>query len=103
MQGMPIPVAGCKADLFKQVCFHRMKGLLDSSIHVNAVYLGLAKAFHFMAYVGMIKKHAVYGIKRMHFGRTKSWLADRSQSGESNKWNYFQRIPTRISSWYNIV
>lgn len=80
-----------------------MKGLLESSIHVNAVYMGLAKAFHFMAYVGMIKKHALYGIKRMHFGRTKSWLTDRSQSGESNERNYFQQVPTRISSWYNIV
>lgn len=63
----------------------------------------LPKAFHFMAYVGMIKKHALYGIKRIHFGRTKSWLPDRLQSGESNKWNYFQQIPTRISSWYNII
>lgn len=103
VQQTPIHVAGCKADLFKQVSFHRMKGLVESSIHVNAVYLGLAKAFNLMAYVGIIKKHALYGIKRMHFGRTKSWLTDRSQSGESNEGNYFQQIPTRISSWYNIV
>lgn len=103
MQQMLIRVAGCKANLLNQVFFHRMKSLVESSIHVNAVHLGLAKAFHFMASVGMIKKHALYGIKRMHFGRTKSWLTDRSQSGESNKWNYFQQIPTRISSWNNIV
>lgn len=80
-----------------------MKNLGESSIHVNAVHLALAKAFHFIASVGMIKKHALYGIKRMHFGRTKSWLTDRSQSGESYEWNYFQKIPTRISSWYNII
>lgn len=100
---MLIHMAGCKADLSKQVFFHGMKGVTESSIHVNAVYLGLAKAFHFTAYVGMIKKYALYGIKRMYFGRTKSWLTDRSQSSESNVWNYFQQTPTRISSWYNIM
>jgi len=99
---MPVHEAGCKADL-KQAYFYRMKGLCESSSHINAVYLGLAKAFPFVAYVSTIKKHALYGIKRMHFGRTKSWLTDRSQSGESNEWNYFQQIPTRIISWYNII
>lgn len=66
----------CKAGFVKQAFFHRMTGLVESHIHVNAVYLSLAKAFHFIAYVGMIKKHTLYGIKKMHFGRTKSKLPD---------------------------
>lgn len=87
-----------QAGFVKQAFFHRMTGLVESRIHVNAVYLSLAKAFHFIAHdiliIGMIKKHTLYGIKMMHFGRTKSWLPDRSQRVSLNvhgvnEWNYF--------------
>lgn len=84
-------------------CFAEWKVWLRVAFVLMQFTWVLPKAFHFMAYAGMIKKHALYGIKRMHFGRSKSWLTDRLQSGESNERNYFQQIPTRISSWYNIV